>query len=414
MSDTVTGSNGFVLDPLSPQFQEDRHVIFKNLRENEPVSGSMVEVPSGRQFTNWNATSYDDVLFILKDPRFVKEMRNAVPSEQLSPIPEAIRELVKSQRNQMLFRDPPDHTRLRRLVNKAFTPKIVERLTPSIHDIAYQLLSPIETGATFDVIKQFAFPLPVIVIADLLGVPKEDRDLFKNWSSTFVKTIDYNIEMEDLIKGNQVVIEFRDYFREIVKERTLHPQHDLISELILARDEKGSLSEDELLDMCILILVAGHETTVNLITNSIYLLLKHDDQLALLRQQPELISSAIEEVLRFESPVQVTSRNLAENLELNGKLLKKGDVINAWIASANRDSAKFNEPDKFMITRSPNPHLAFGQGNHYCLGAPLARQEGIIAVETFLEKFPEVTLAREVEWSHSPLMRSLKSLLVRV
>ena len=398
------------LDPLSDEFKKDRYAVYKWFREQNPLQGVEKNM-NGRMFTAWSATTYQDVSFILKDSRFIKEINQIIPPEYILPLTPGLEELIQSQRNQMLFRDPPDHTRLRRLVNQAFTPRIVERLKPRIEEIANQLISALPNGDTFDCVKEFAFPLPVIVIADLLGVPSEDRDMFKKWSSAFIRTIDYNPTLEDYSIGNKITIEFRHYFREIVKQRTEQPKFDLISELIRVRDEEGKLSEDELLDMCILLLVAGHETTVNLIANSIYLFTQNQDQLMSLRQNPELLPGAIEEVLRFESPVQVTSRFVAEDIELSGQILKKGDVVDAWIGSANRDPAKFKNPDSFQISRSPNPpHIAFGQGHHFCLGAPLARQEAIIAIRAILKKYKNFSLAKPVQWKDSPLMRSLLDL----
>ncbi|MBM7660265.1 cytochrome P450 [Bacillus mesophilus] len=402
-------------NPLSAEFQEDRYEVLKKYREQEPVHGSPEKVLSGRELTRWTLTRYDDAVFVLKDSRFVKELKNVFPDAPPPPIPSGMEALVSSQRNQMLFRDPPDHTRLRRLVTQAFTPRIVEQLNPRIKEIAVDLLSDIKVGSEFDVVSAFAFPLPVIVIAEMLGVPHEDRDKIKSWSQSFIKTIDYKPSMEAYFQGNQATIEFRDYFRDIIRERAKQPKTDLISGLIQARDEGGKLSEDELLDMCILLLVAGHETTVNLIANTIYLLNKYPNQQELLRNQPELMPNAIEEVLRFEPPVQVMGRQVAEELTLRGKTLHRGDFVNIWISSANRDENQFENPDVFNITRKDNRHLAFGQGHHFCLGAPLARKEGEISIATFLECFPHMELGTDhLEWTLSPLMRSLKSLPVRV
>ncbi|MDX5474239.1 MAG: cytochrome P450 [Bacillaceae bacterium] len=402
-------------NPMSSEFQLDRYSVLKKYQEQEPVHSMPEKTLTGREFTQWMVTKYEDVSFVLKDARFIKEISRIIPPDQQQPIPPVVADLVKSQRNQMLFRDPPDHTRLRRLVTQAFTPKIVQRLKPSIQSIANQLLEKKEGQHEFDIVKDFAYPLPVIVIADLLGVPAEDREIFKEWSDSFIKTIDLDPTMETLVHGNKVTIDFRNYFREIVRERTEKPKDDLISGLIQAKDLDGKLSEDELLDMCILLLVAGHETTVNLIANSLLLLLTHKDQQALLREQPELIGSAIEEVLRYESPVQITNRFVAEDMDFHGHKLKQGDAVMVWLSAANRDPARFENPDVFDIKRKPNQHLAFSLGSHFCLGAPLAREEAIIAVQTFLEKYPNVELATDsVQWSSSPLMRSLKSLPVTV
>lgn len=403
------------LNTMGEEFQKDRYAELKKYQDRSPVHPEELQALGGRPFTQWTVTRYADVLTILKDARFVKEIRRLIPAEQQAPVPPPIEDLVKAQRNQMLFRDPPDHTRLRRLVNQAFTPRIVQRLKPSIQRIATRLLDEVDGKSEIDIVKDYAYPLPVIVIADLLGVPPEDHSIFKEWSDGFIKTIDIAPTMEDLVNGNRITIEFRDYFRGIVQKRRETPQDDLISGLILAKDSSGKLSEDELIDMCILLLVAGHETTVNLIANSIFLLLLHKDQQTLLRENPTLLELAIEEVLRFEPPVQATSRFVAEDMEFQGSQFKKGDSVTVWLSAANRDPGKFVNPDKFDITRKDNPHLAFGLGNHFCLGAPLAREEGMIAIKTLLEKYSQLDLAtKDVFWSSSPLMRSLKSLPVTV
>ncbi|MFD1674887.1 cytochrome P450 [Alicyclobacillus fodiniaquatilis] len=405
----------FVFNPMSPEFQEDRHAVLKLMRESYPLYSEPDQHISGRPFTRWTLTTYDDTLFVLRDHRFVRELRNALPAEKVPSVPDSIRSLSESQQNTMLFRDPPDHTRLRSLINKAFTPRIIRHLEPRIHDIAKHLLNEFEQGTKLDIVRSFAFPLPVIVIAELLGVPVEDRELFKEWSNAFVRTLDIRPSMETLLHGNQVTIDFREYFRNIVRERTKHPKEDLISELIHVRESGDRLSEDELLDMCILILMAGHETTVNLIANAIYLMTQHPDQQLLLRNHQGLMKSAVEEVLRFESPVQVTGRTVKEDFEYNGQLLSRGDFVNVWISAANRDPKVFNNPDTFDITRQNNRHLAFGQGIHYCLGAPLARQEGAIALSSLINKFSSLNLSTsQVQWIPSLLMRSLKELVIEI
>ncbi|RXJ00656.1 cytochrome P450 [Anaerobacillus alkaliphilus] len=403
------------LNTMGAEFQKNRYAELKKYQEISPVHPEAVQALGGRPFTQWTVTRYADVLTVLKDARFVKEIRKIISQDQQVPVPPPLEDLVKTQRNQMLFRDPPDHTRLRRLVNQAFTPKIVQRLKPTIQRISTRLLDEMEGKSEIDIVKDYAYPLPVIVIADLLGVPREDHSIFKEWSDGFIKTIDIAPTMEDLVTGNRVTIEFRDYFRQIVQQRAETPQDDLISGLIQAKDTAGKLSEDELLDMCILLLVAGHETTVNLIANSMLLLLLHKNQQVLLRENPELLDLAIEEVLRFEPPVQATSRFVSEDMVFQGREFKKGDSVTVWLSAANRDPSQFGDPEMFDITRKENPHLAFGLGNHFCLGAPLAREEGTTAIQSFLEKFSHIELVSEdIQWKPSPLMRSLKSLPVQV
>lgn len=405
----------FEFNPQSSSFFQDRHSILKHMRNHLPIHSEQDVTATGRPITRWNFTTYEDALLVLRDKRFVREVDRVLPPEAIPPVPEAFRTLAKSQSNIMLFRDPPNHTRLRTLINQAFTPRIVEQLEPRIQEIALHLLSSFEPGSRFDFVQEFAFALPVVVIADLLGVPMEDRDQFKNWSTLFIRTIDFKPTLETLIQGEQATLSFREYFREIVRHRRHHPKDDLISELIRVREKGDSLTEEELLDMCILILVAGHETTVNLIANGMYLFATHPDAQALLRRDSKFLASAVEEVLRYESPIQATGRIIGEDMQYKGYHLKRGDIINAWLASANRDESVFSNPDVFDVTRQNNPHLSFGQGIHYCLGAPLARKEAAISFETILAKYDTVRLAtQQVEWAPMTAIRSLKELILQV
>ena len=403
-------------DPASPVFHENPHSVLGTLRKLQPVlRGRQATALSGRTFTIWHLFSYADIVAALKDPRMMREIRHVLTEEELGravPIPEEFRALVDSQRNMMLFRDPPDHTRLRNLVNKAFTPRMVQQLASHIEDIARDLLAPWPAGEQFDLVHEFAFPLPVIVIAELLGVPKADRDLVKGWSRIFAQVLDVEVSLETLLQGNQMIHEFQDYFRDLIDERTRNPRQDLISSLLeVTDDEGGQLTVQELLDMGILLLVAGHETTRNLIANAAWMMCRMPDMAHALRRAPHLIPGAVEEVLRMEPPVMLTSRFLAEDLHIQGIAMKRGDEVNLWLASANRDAAVFGEPDQFQPNRSPNRHLSFGQGIHYCLGAPLARQEGAIALHLLLTQYPRLTLAETpLRWTASSTFRSLTAL----
>lgn len=405
-------------DPKSPLFVNDPHGMLSSLRERRPVLwGGEARALSGRVFSVWHLFSYADVGAALKDPRFMREIRHVLTDEELGravPIPEEFQTLVNSQRNMMLFRDPPDHTRLRTLVNKAFTPRMVERLASHIQDIATDLLEPWPAGQRFDLVQEFAFPLPVIVIAELLGVPKADRDRIKGWSRIFTQVLDVEVSLETLVQGNQMTKDFRDYFRDLIAERRRNPQQDLISNLIqVTDDDGGQLSVEELLDMGILLLVAGHETTRNLIANAAWIMCRMPGLADELRRHSDLVPGAIEEVLRLEPPVMLTSRFLAEDLSIHGTAMKRGDEVSLWLAAANRDPAVFAEPDAFRPDRSPNRHLAFGQGIHYCLGAPLARQEGAIALKTLLTRYPRLTPAEaDLTWTASTTFRSLTALEV--
>lgn len=400
---------------MSSEFQQDRYAVLNEMRTHYPIYKDSETDLGGRSFTRWHFTAYEDVLLMFRDKRFVTELKRVIPAEQIPPVPEEIKALDQSISNMMAYRDPPDHTRLRSTINKAFTPRITEQLEPRIREISIHLLKEFEPGATFDLLRNFSLPLPVIVIAELLGAPVEDRDLFKEWSALLTRTVDYKPSKETLVYGNQAAIEFRDYCRDLVHDRSRNPKNDLLSELIRATHEDNRMSEDELLDMCVLILVAGHENTVNMIANAVYLVTRYPEQQALLRAQPKWMESAIEEVLRFEAPVQVRLRTVGEDIVYKGHILKRGDLVNGWMGSANRDPEIFFDPDTFDITRERNPHLAFGQGIHFCLGAPLARKECMIALQTLLDKYTGLDLVNEqVEWVPFPAKRNLKELIVRV
>lgn len=388
-------------NPASDEFAQNPHAAFRRLRQAGSILPESAESPlTGRTFTRWNLLDYADVLLMFRDERFVNELVSS--DEAAAPIPESVREYIRAQHNMMLFRDPPDHTRLRSLVNKAFTPRMVQQLEPRIQSLTDDLLAPYESGQSFDAADVLAFPLPVMVIADMLGVPREDRDLVKRWSTVFAQTLDIRATMETYAAGNHMVIEFRDYFRQIVADRTKSPQDDLMSALVRVVDQDGDrLSEDELLDMGILLLVAGHETTRNLIANELILLAQHPGATARLRTSPDLIPAAVEEALRCEPPVMVTTRIVRDDMDFGGHHLKRGDIATAWICAANRDPQVFPDPDAFDVSRANNRHLAFAQGIHYCLGAPLARLEGAIALRAVLDRYPTFQLARPPVWKPS-------------
>lgn len=414
----------------------------------------------------WVASSYAEVNRVLKDSAFVREYRNAVPPEQIEEMPapapewQAVNDVLN---HWMLFLDAPAHTRLRGLVSHAFTPRTMERMEPTIRMIAEHLAERMaeEPDRELDLIASFAFPLPVIVIAELLGAPAEDRDRFKGWSQAFAKVLEGSDLMGDFaVHARQAAVEITEYFRVLVEERKREPREDLISGMLAAQanadtnagatrdeganagektsdgakvnayanagekasdgakvngsDKAGGLTDQELIATCVLLLVAGHETTVNLIGNVVRLLLQHPEQLARLREHPELAASAIEEALRFESPVQSTGRIAARDFELGGKTIRRGQNVNVLLGAANRDPDQFRDPERFDIARQPNRHLAFASGAHFCLGAPLARMEGEIALAVLLARFPNLQLVSDVpDWRLNMLFRGQETLAVR-
>jgi pimeloyl-[acyl-carrier protein] synthase len=330
-----------------------------------------------------------------------------VPPEKLPPQPIS-RDLLGS--------DPPDHTRLRALVNLAFTPKRIRELKPRIAQIARNLLDQARPKDQMEFMAEFAVPLPIIVIAELLGVPPTDRREFRVWSNDLVRGIDAMGRNPDAAqKGQEAGLALANYFGKLFRQRRAQPQNDLMSALIAARDGQDTLSEEELIGMCQLLLIAGHETTVNLLGNGLLTLLRHPDQLTLLRRQPDLMESAIEEMLRFESPVQRgTTRFTIASLEIAGQTIAAGHQVSTVIGAANRDPAPFPDPDRFDITRQPNHHLAFGRGIHFCLGAPLARAEARIAFSQLLNDYLNLELATDTaDWNGNTFLRGLNSLPIR-
>lgn len=382
------------------------HPTYALMREHDPIYRATG--PSGAPF--WIITRYDDVATVLKDPRFIKNARKNLPPEQaqryVSLESDPVWDVVN---NLMLDQDPPDHTRLRNLVHKAFTPRRVRDLQPRIQQITRELLDAMTNKTQGDLIEDFAFPLPVTVIAEMLGVHSDKREQFRHWTQVVLFTTDW--------RSTQIsLMEFVQYVNELIEERRKEDKGDILSALVHAEEAGDSLDHMELLSMVFLLLVAGHETTVNLIGNGTLTLLKHPQQLQHLRANPDLLPSAIEEMLRYESPVDIpTWRYTSQPVELGGVTIPAGEVVLPSLISANRDERAFAQPHHFDIQRSPNPHLAFGSGIHYCLGAPLARMEGQIALRGLLERFPELRLEADpttLAWNQSLLIHGLKALPV--
>ncbi|HEV2125485.1 MAG TPA: cytochrome P450, partial [Chloroflexota bacterium] len=366
---------------------------------------------------NWYVTSYTDVQTLLTHPHIGRQANRDVPPEARPPIPEAYRPFVETAGQMMLFRDPPDHTRLRALVNRAFTPSVVERMRPRIseqaHDLLDKVIAKANTGNPVDLIADFAFPLPVTVIADMLGVPIEYREDFRTWSDALAAAIDVRQTREATARASEATIALRAFLTKLIEDRRRDQRSDILSALIAVEDQGDRLSQDELIAMCFLLLAAGHETTVNLIGNGLLALLQHPDQLERLRRDPTLIVSAVEELLRFDSPVQLTGRVALQDVEVRGRQIKKGQQLSLVLGAANRDPEQFADPDRLDIGRHPNRHLSFGMGIHFCLGAPLARAEGQIALGACLQRLPGLRLASDrVEWREMIAFRGLKTLLV--
>jgi cytochrome P450 PksS len=364
--------------------------------------------------TAWLVTRYDDVARVLKDGAFAKDKLNAMDPEQRAKAPWVPGFLKPLERN-MLDLDDPDHARLRSLVSKAFTPRLVERLRGRVEALCEDLLDAMERerrrrgGA--ELVAGYALPLPATVIAELLGVPAQDHARFHRWSNRLVSVS----SKRDMLRAVPAALAFVRYLRKLIERRRGDPRDDLISALIRAEEAGDRLSEDELLAMAFLLLVAGHETTVNLIASGVLALLEHPEHADALRKNPSLAKPAVEELLRYASPVEMaTERYPRGDAEIGGVSIPRGELVLAVLGSANRDERHFEDPDVLDLTRDPNRHLAFGRGGvHHCLGAPLARMEGQIALNALLERFREARLAMAPEslrWRRGVFLRGLERL----
>jgi hypothetical protein len=360
----------------------------------------------------WTLTRYHDILAVLRDDRFSADPRNATAFDELregmeeSPIRNAAGTVL-------LFTDPPDHTVMRTLVNKAFTPRTVEKLRTHITGIVDDLLEPLSSQDGMDVIGDFAYPLPALVICELMGVPVEDRDSFKGWSSDVAPILDPVSTPESLNKAMGTIAQFGMYFWALIEDRRTAPRDDFLSALISAEENDQKLTTEQLLSLCVLIFIAGHETTQNLIGNGLLALLRNPDQLELLRAEPLRIRGAVEELLRYDSPVQLTARSATTDIRVADQVIPKGEEVIVLLGAGNRDPAVFPDPDRLDITREKSQVVSFGGGAHFCLGAGLARLEGEIAFPALLSRFPDLELDEDPQYRATFTLRGLESLKVR-
>ena len=375
--------SGVTYNPLSPSVYTDPYPTYERLRDKDPVHWSPL-------MDSWVFSRYKHVDSILRDhKRFSND-----PAKRGNP--SHINEAFDLQNQpSMLFRDPPDHTRLRALVSRAFTPAVIEGLAGHIRAIADDLLDQVDDPAGFDLMEAIAAPLPVIVIAELLGVPVEDRPQFQIWSRHRARGLEPNISPEERRMVGEAGRELDQYFLGIIDQRRQAPQDDLISALVAAEEAGDKLSEGELLAMLRLLLIAGNETTTKLIGNGMLALLRNPEQLEALRQSPDLMPSAIEELLRYDAPVQLDIRVALEDMEFDGRHVKQGQGIIVLLGSANRDPEMFSEPQRLDLSRQEANHIAFGRGIHHCLGASLARLEGRLTFEALLERFTDIRMQTE-------------------
>lgn len=394
---------------LSPAYVESPYPTYDLLRSHCPVYWS-------DKWSAWLVTRYDDVMTVLHDHRrFSNQGRYTLYLAQLAE--DQRRQLAALiehyEYGGLVQSDPPAHTRLRRLVSLAFTPRTVEQMREMVEQIVDTLLDQAAGSNRLELVRNFAFPLPAIVIAGMLGVPAEERDQFKDWSSKIQRFLGSGqAHFPYALEAQECWQQMNAYFLALLTKRRRQPQHDLVSALAVARDENDQLGEDELVRTCGAMLIAGHETTTNLIASGILALLRQPDQLQLLRDNPSLYPNAVEEFLRCDSPFQAAPRRVTEDCELRGQQLRQGQLVYVLLGAANRDPAQFSRPDLLDIRRSENKQLAFGYGVHYCLGAPLARLEAPIALQHLIECFPRLRLdpADPPRWKKSMVQRGLERL----
>lgn len=398
------------IDVTSATFKANPFPFYARLRAEAPVFPVTLAF-RGKQRA-WLVTRYDDVLRVLKDDRrFVKDPHNAMTPEQLKKAPK-LPSLFRALERGLLSLDGADHDRLKALVHKAFTPRMIEQMRDDVQVVADTALDQALRKGSMNLISEFALPVPLTIIGRILGVPEQDHQRFSRWTRDFVAV---GTRTNPLLSVPSI-LSFMRYLRKLIKTRRTQPQDDLTSALVRAQEGNDQLTDDEVLAMIFLLLSAGHETTVNLIGSGTLALLEHPDQLRRLRDEPTLIKPAIEELVRYVAPVETaTERYAAEDVTIAGTTIPKGALVVGVLASANRDSSYFEDPDTMNIARENNRHLGFGLGMHYCLGAPLARLEAQIAIATLIRRAPNLRLrvAREqLRWRGGFIVRGLETLPV--
>ena len=417
---------------LHPEVRANPYPFYAQLRSQEPVYWD-------EEMGFWVLTRYADIASVYTDDRFSRAQGLMSNFQRLPEAEQRIAEPVyRSFSKTMFYADPPYHTHLRGLMNNAFTPRRVEQLRPYIQRTVVELLDQVQADGHMDVVRDLAYPLPVMVIAELLGLPTNDRARFKGWSDdlfAILGTVRHSPQLME--RAAQSLTEMTEYMTELSLRRREQPRDDLLSVLLSVVDEDEQLecphphhvqtqgrlaherhaavqlTQDELVANINILLSTGHETTTHLIGNGILALLQHPDQMQKLRAQPAMVASAIEEIMRYENPVQITYRSATEDAEIGGKQMHKGNLVNSILGSANRDPERYTDPDRFDITRNEGRHLNFGLGIHFCIGASLVRLEAEIAFNTILRRFPKLQLETEsLDWQEHPVFRGLKALPV--
>ena len=394
--------------PSDPVFVADPYPAYTELRRLGPIHYDA-------RTDHWLVTRYADVSALLRDKRLGRTYLHVAKHSEMGR-PEEPPEHAPFWhviRNGMLDREPPDHTRLRRLVASAFTPRTVELMRSRVQAVVDRLVDGALARGEFDLIATIAEPLPVTVIAELLGVPEADRDRLRPWSSDICRMYELNPSAEGARIAVEACVEFSDYLRDLARVRRAKPGEDLISGLVQVVDAGDRLTDDELIGTCVLLLNAGHEASVNAAGNGWWALFRNPDQLARLRAERGLVPRAVEELLRYDTPLQMFERWVLEDMEIGSVPVPKGAELGLLFGSANRDPAAFDRPDTLDLSRDPNPNLSFGAGIHFCLGAPLARMEAQIALETIVRRMPGLSLIEEPVWKPGYIIRGLEALRVR-
>lgn len=394
-----------------PHFKANAHQIYAAMRRDDPICP---HIEGGMK--KWFVTRYEDIQVVLQDhQRFIKSYARFLEEEEAETpkedTPENVHQLFFSKN--LLKQDIPEHTRLRSLVNKAFSPRMVRKMRTPIQNIADQLIDQVQSRGEMDVINEYGFPLSVAVIAGILGVSTKDQELFREAAEALITPLQ---TPEEVKRSKQILFSFKEYLKETFADRRQNPRDDLMTQLVQVQEAGDKLSEIELYSITAELIAAGHETTIHLVGNGLLAFLQHPQQLQKVKRDPSLMEAAVEEILRYDCPVdRSTPRYAAEDIEFHGHTIRRGEQVLVVVCSANRDSEKFENPETFDIMREDNRHLAFGYGIHYCLGAALARLEGKIALNTLLQRLPNLRLNAsldELEWHTIPLTRGLKNLPV--
>lgn len=406
---TPSAPSGLPFHPWDPAFVADPYPAYAELRARGRV---LYYEPSDQ----WLVPHHADVSALLRDRRLGRTYQHRFTHEEFgrTPPPPEHEPFHVLNDHGMLDLEPPDHTRIRRLVSKAFTPRTVERLRPYVHRLADDLVAALVEAGGGDLLTDVAEPLPVAVIAEMLGIPESDRAQLRPWSADICGMYELNPSEETARRAVRASVEFSDYLRELIAARRREPGEDLVSGLIAAHDEGDRLTEQEMISTAVLLLNAGHEATVNATVNGWWALFRNPDQLAALRADHGLIPSAVEELMRYDTPLQLFERWVLDEIEIDGTTIPRGAEIAMLFGSANHDPEVFTKPERLDLTRRDNPHISFSAGIHYCIGAPLARIELAASMAALLERAPALRLAAEPERKPNFVIRGLKGLSVEV